>query len=103
LALLSGTVDIGEDLTMVCAVPENGVRIRNLGDVTVWVGGEDITAAPDGPGFPVEAGQSETFPGATVHESPVVPAPPDDMASPQLYARTAAGTGTSKVTWLAAG
>lgn len=89
MAYASGTVEVGGDPVAVCAVPPGGVRIRNIGDVDVFVGDADVTAE----GYPVSPGTSEDFPGTQPKESPVVPAPPADMAAPQLYARTAGGSG----------
>lgn len=89
MAYASGTVEVGADPTVVCAVPPGGVRIRNIGDVDVYVGGADITAE----GYPVAPGTSEDFPGSQPKESAIVPAPASDMAAPQLYACTAGGSG----------
>lgn len=99
MALRSGTVDVGTDPVRVCAVPDKGVRIRNLGGSTVFFGGPDVTADGATAGFPIEAGESDTFPGVKPKESPVVPAPEGDLDLLQLYGRTAEGT-ESRVAWL---
>jgi hypothetical protein len=96
----SGTVDVGADAAVaVCGVPENGVTVRNLGQVRVYIG--DAGVSNDGPaaGYPIEPGTSETFPGARPKESPIVPAPQGDMDPPMLYAIAAAG-GSSQVAYL---
>jgi hypothetical protein len=96
----SGTREVGEDEAVALAgVPPSGMRVRNLGGVRVYLGGPDVTEQD---GFPVDAGGSETFPGSVPKESPVVPAPEGDMAAPVLYARTAEGTGITKVSFIAA-
>ena len=87
----SGSRDIGEDATEICAVPENGVRVRNTGDVTIYVGGPDVGTEGDRQGYPLDPGGSEDFAGAKAKESPVVPAPEGDMDPARLYARCAAG------------
>lgn len=100
MAFTSGTREVGEDEAVALAgVPPSGMRVRNLGGVRVYLGGPDVSA---GDGFPVDAGGSETFPGPEPKESPIVPAPPDDMAAPVLYARTAKDTGTTTVSFIAA-
>lgn len=99
MGFTSGTRDVGEDATEICSVPENGVRIRNTGDVTVYVGGPDVGNEGDSQGFPVEPGGSEDFPGTKARESPIVPAPEGDMDAPVLYARCAAGQ-SGKVSFL---
>ena len=80
-------------------MPENGVRVKNIGDDTVYVGGPDVGSYGEGTGFPIEPGMSEDFPGVKPRESPVVPAPDDDMAPPVLYGRTASG-GPGKVSFI---
>jgi len=95
----SGTAEVGEDEAVaLCGVPESGVRVRNLGDVTAYLGGPDVTG--DG-GYPLDAGASDTFSGSKPRESSLVPAPPGDMDLPVLYARTAEGTGTTRVSFIA--
>lgn len=89
MAYASGTVEVGADPVAVCAVPPGGVRIRNIGQVDVFIGGAGVTAE----GYPVAPGTSEDFPGSQPKESPIVPAPASDTASPQLYARTAGDAG----------
>jgi hypothetical protein len=99
VAFASGTVEVGEDEAVaLCEVPTSGVRVRNLGDIRVFLGGPDVS--PDG--YPLDAGKADTFPGPPApKESPIVPAPADDLAAPVLYARTAAGTGTTRVSFIA--
>jgi hypothetical protein len=94
----SGTVEVGEDLIPVCSVPETGVRVRNKGGTTVYLGGEDLTG--DGAGFPVEPGDSELIQGVKPKETAVVPAPAGDMNFAVLYARTAPGTGIAQVAYI---
>jgi hypothetical protein len=91
MGFTSGTREVGEDATEICGVPAGGVRVRNLGDVTVYVGGPDVGSEGDTQGFPVDPGTSEDFAGASPKESPVVPAPEGDTDPPVLYARTAPG------------
>ena len=99
MAFTSGTREVGEDEAVALAgVPPSGMRVRNLGDVRVWLGGPDVSADD---GFPVDPGGSETFPGPAPKESPVVPAPPGDMDAPVLYARTGKGSGTTTVSFIA--
>lgn len=101
MAYTSGTREVGEDgAVALCPVPPDGVRIRNLGPVRVFIGGPGVGADGDAAGFPVDSGGSETVPGTTPKDSPVVPAPPDDLAAPVLYARTAKGTGNAKVSFI---
>jgi hypothetical protein len=98
MAFASGTVDVGEDAAVaLCGVPPSGVRVRNLGDVTVYLGDSDVGEGS----YPLDGGHSDTFPGSTPKESPLVPAPDDDLAAPVLYARTGKGTGSSKVSYIA--
>jgi hypothetical protein len=94
----SGTIDVGEDLVPLCSVPEGGVRVRNLGGVTIFLGGADLPG--DGGGYPVEAGAAETIQGVKPKESPVVPAPEGDLDNEVLYARTMTGTGGSKMSYI---
>jgi len=95
----SGTREVGEDEAVALAgVPPSGMRVRNLGSVTVYLGGPDVTAEN---GFPVDAGGSETFPGSEPKESPIVPAPPGDTDAPVLYARTGKDTGITKISFIA--
>jgi hypothetical protein len=100
MGFMSGTREIGEDATEICGVPASGVRVRNTGDVPVYVGGPDVGNDGDARGYPVEPGGSEDFAGASPKESPVVPAPEGDMDPPVLYARTAPGTGGGKVAFI---
>lgn len=88
---MSGSREIGEDVTEICVVTENGVRVRNTGDVTVYVGGPGVEAEGQGQGYPIEPGASEDFTGAKPKESPIVPAPEGDMDPAKLYGRTAPG------------
>jgi hypothetical protein len=97
MGFTSGTRDIGEDATEICAVPEAGVRVRNTGDVTVYVGGPDVQAGDNG--YPLEPGQAEDFAGAKAKESPVVPAPEGDLDPAKLYGRVAQG-GAGKVSFI---
>lgn len=100
MGFTSGTREVGEDeAAALCGVPPSGVRVRNLGGVRVYLGGPDVSADD---GFPVDPGGSDTFPGPTPKESPVVPAPPGDMDAPVLYARTAKDSGTTTVSFIAA-
>lgn len=98
----SGTRDIGEETSELCAVPPNGVRVKNLGGSVIYVGGPDVASEGDGQGYPVDPGESEYFTAPVAKETPVVPAPPDDMDPAMLYARTAAGTGISRVSFISA-
>lgn len=100
MAYASGTADVGEDAAPVCAVPPGGVRIRNRGDVTVYVGDKNVQADGDSAGYPVEPGTSEDFPGIERKETPVVPAPASDTAGQVLYARTAPGSGAGKIAYI---
>jgi hypothetical protein len=98
MAFASGTVEVGEDEAVaLCGVPPSGVRVRNLGSVTVYLGDSGVGEN----GYPLDGGQSGTFPGIEPKESTLVPAPPDDLAAPVLYARTGKGTGTSRVSYIA--
>jgi hypothetical protein len=96
----SGSREVGEDVTEICAVSENGVRIRNTGDVTVYIGGPDVGNEGDTQGYPVEPGGSEDFTGAKAKESPIVPAPEGDMDPAVLYGRTAPGSGAGRVSFI---
>lgn len=99
MPLASGTAEVGGEPAFVCGVPENGVRVRNLGGSRVFFGGPDVAA---GGGYPLEPGEADTFPGVKPKESPVVPAPDGDLDPPGLYGVTAKGDGISKVAWIAA-
>ena len=97
----SATVDVGEDAAVpLCAVSEDGVRIRNTGDVTAYFGGPDVAGDDDSGGYPVEPGTSDTFTAPKRKDSPIVPAPENDTALPTLYARTARGSGSTRISWL---
>lgn len=97
----SATVDVGDgEAVALCPVSEDGVRVKNLGDVTVYFGGPDVAGDDNSGGYPIEPGQSDTFTAPKLKESPVVPAPENDMDRPVLYARTADGSGASKICWL---
>lgn len=96
---MSGTREIGAEATAICGVTENGVRVRNTGDVTVWVGGADVAADGDGQGYPLEPGEAEDFTGVKAKESPVVPAPEGDMDPAVLYGAVAQGS-TGKVSFI---
>ena len=102
MGFTSGTRDIGEETSELCAVPSNGVRVKNLGGSTIYVGGPDVQAEGDGQGYPVDPGESEDFTAPPAKETPVVPAPVGDMDDAILYARTAAGTGISRVSFISA-
>lgn len=102
MGFTSGTREVGEDTVPLCAVPPNGVRVKNRGGSVIYVGGPDVQAAGDGQGYPVDPGESEEFTAPVAKESPVVPAPPGDMDPAVLYARTAAGTGISRVSFISA-
>lgn len=91
MGFMSGSRDVGEGVTEICVVTENGVRIRNTGDVTVYVGGPDVAADGDGQGYPLDPGQAEDFTGAKPKETAIVPAPEGDMDPARLYGRCAAG------------
>jgi hypothetical protein len=96
----TGQHDVGEEAAELCAVPPNGVRVRNLGGSRIFIGGPDVTS---GSGYPVEPGSSEDFSAPPRKEAPVVPAPPGDTAPYVLYAVTEQGTGTSKVAVISVG
>lgn len=97
----SGTADVGEDVTPICAVPATGARVKNLGGTIVYVGGDDVAAEGDGQGYPLDpGGPPELLQGAVAKETPVVPAPAGDMDDAVLYGRTAAGSGISRVAWI---
>ena len=96
----TGITEVGSELMPLCEVPSGGVLVKNLGGSRVHFGGDGITTEGDGAGYPLDAGDTETFPGVTARESPVVPAPPDDLAPRQLFARTADGSGISRVAWM---
>ena len=100
MAYQSGSIDVGEDATLVCTVPADGVRLKNMGGVTVYVGDAGVAADEDSAGYPLDAGTSEDFPGVTVKETPVVPAPPRDAQQPQIYACIAKGTGPAQIHWI---
>jgi hypothetical protein len=95
----SGTREVGGEATAICAVPENGVRVRNTGDVTVWVGGQGVAADGEAQGYPLEPGEAEDFAGAKAKESPVVPAPEGDMDPAVLYGIAAPGS-TGRVSYI---
>lgn len=100
MAFTSGTREVGEDATEICGVPASGVRVRNTGNVPVYVGGPDVANDGDGKGYPIEPGGSEDFAGASPKESPVVPAPEGDMDPPKLFARTGSGQGKGEVAFI---
>ena len=99
MAFTSGTADVGEKAVPLCAVSETGVRVRNNGGARVHLGGPDVTEQ----GYPLEPGETQEFTGAQHRPSGVVPAPPDDAADDVLYARTAAGDGPARVSWISSG
>ena len=99
MGFASGTVDVGTDPVPVCVPGETGARVRNLGGTRVFLGGPDVTTD----GYPLEPGTSELFYGSKPRQSPVVPAPPGDMAPDVLFARTGAGAGTAQVAWIGTG
>jgi hypothetical protein len=99
MAFDSGTADVGEDPVRVCAAGPAGVRVKNLGGTRVFLGGPGVTAD----GYPLEPGTAEEFYGGKAKQSPVVPAPPEDIEPDTLYARTAADTGTARVSWIGIG
>ena len=95
----AGTTEVGEDAVSLCPVGEAGVRVRNEGSVRVYLGGPDVGAD----GYPLDPGTSDEFRGPKARESPVVPAPAGDLAGSVLYARTAQGSGSTRVSWIAGG
>jgi hypothetical protein len=96
-----GTVEAGEKAARVCAVPEGGVLVKNLGGSRIYLGGADVGTEGETAGFPLDQGESQLFPGIRAREAPVVPSPPTDLSAPALYARTAVSAGVSKVAWIA--
>lgn len=94
----TGQRDVGEEASVLCTIPPSGVRVRNLGNSRIFVGGPDV-----GPehGYPIEPGTSEDFAAPVQHEAPVVPAPPGDMAPVTLYAATGKGNGPGKAALIA--
>jgi hypothetical protein len=100
----AATVEVGEKPVPVCGVGVNRLLVKNLGGTRVFLGGPDVEAEGELAGFPLDPGESQVLAlGMRVREVPVVPAPPADLAPPELYGRTGDGTGTSKVSWLTAG
>lgn len=95
----SGTADVGEDPVPLCAVSETGVRVRNSGDVPVYLGGPDVTCD----GYPLVPGDAQDITGTRHRPSGVVPAPPGDGDDDVLYARTAPGDGPARVSWIVSG
>lgn len=91
---MSGQREVGEEPAELGTVTSSGVRVRNLGDTRVFVGGPDVSA---GDGYPIEPGTSEDFSAPARRDSPVVPAPASDMAPSVLYAVTEKGSGAGKV------
>ena len=96
----SGTAEVGETPAAICAVPEGGVKIRNLGAARLFTGGPGVTAEGPGAGYPVDAGASDTIHGPKLRESPVVPAPEGDMTAPVLYG--VSESGIIRVAWITA-
>lgn len=95
MAFTSGTAEVSGEPVALCPVGENGVRVRNRGGSTVYLGGPDVTED----GYPLDPGASEVFRGAKKANSGVVPAPDGDMDPDVLYAR-GDGSGTSRVSWI---
>jgi hypothetical protein len=95
---VSGIVTVGEQPVFVCQVPPSGVRVKNAGGVTVYLGGPDVAA---GDGYLLEpGGPGEQVMGASrVKQSPIVPAPASDTDPAVLYGIT--DSGESRVTWIA--
>jgi hypothetical protein len=103
MGFTSGTRDVGEDEAVaLCGVPENGVMVRNIGDVRVFIGGPGVGTEGDDQGYPLDPGEKETFTAPRPKESPVVPAPEGDMDLAVLYARTAGGSGSARVSFISA-
>ena len=99
MAFRSGSREVGEDAVPLCLVTDAGVRVRNEGSARVYLGGPDVSSE----GYPLDPGTADEFRGPEPHESPVVPAPADDLAGTMLYARTAEGAGTTRVAWIGGG
>jgi len=95
----TGITDLTQDVTAVCPVPENGVRVKNLGTARAYFGGPDVDSSGN-TGYPLEPGEADTFPGAKAKETPVVPAPEGDMDPPVLYGRIEPGGQDGKVSWI---
>jgi len=96
MAFASGTVDVGETPVPLCAAGNAGVRLKNTGQVRAFAGGPGVTAD----GYPLDPGRPELLYGGQPKEAPIVPAPPGDLAGEVLYACTAPGTGTTRVSWI---
>jgi hypothetical protein len=95
-----GTVEVSPDeATLICSVPEAGVKLRNMGNATVFVGGPGVEAEGASAGYPIDPGTSDVIKGPALREAPQVPAPPGDMTAPVLYGRSASGI--IKVAWIA--
>ena len=102
MAFASGTAQVGSTAVPLCRIGNAGARVRNLGSAVVFLGGPDVGASGERAGYPLDPGTSELFYGGKAKEIPVVPAPPGDLELPQLYARTAPGTGPVGVSWIGA-
>lgn len=92
MAVSSGTVVVGAEVTAVCAVPESGIRVRNTGSARVFLGGPDVGTDGDEAGYPLDPGDSETLAGVKPRETPVVPAPEGDLDPAVLHACCEKGT-----------
>jgi hypothetical protein len=103
MGFVSGTVSVGEEATLICDVPETGALVKNLGGPMIYVGGSGVGAKDSAAGYPLAAGDSETFTGTKPPVSVMVPEPPPAAGGSPLYARTADGAGTALVAYVALG
>jgi hypothetical protein len=103
MGFVSGTVSVGDEATLICDVPETGALIKNLGGPMIYLGNGGVGVKDETAGYPLAAGDSETFTGTKPPVPVTVPEPPPSAGGSPLYARTADGAGTALVAYIALG
>lgn len=87
MAVLSGTVAIGREPTLICVMGSGGVLVCPSGD-GVRIGGADVACDGAAAGVPLPAGVATWVPGAAPFEMPVLGS---DLNVAALYGITASG------------
>lgn len=71
MAILSGTVEIGTEPTLICAMGAGGALLYPSGK-GIFIGGPDVAASGDKKGVPLPPSAATWMPGGAPFELPVI-------------------------------